>query len=121
MVVCFDLIVLFIMVVMSHFGVDLVDFFVDIFVLGGFNETVLGVLADSLGTIFDLLTGTPEPQDSIAVLHTLSSDGVVDFNRCFLAGFVVIRCGASPTSSQGILLFSWAGSSVLTNLFDLSN
>src|ERR1041384_2741332 len=116
-----DLIASLTTVATPHLGADLADFLVDNLAPGGFNETVIAALADSLGTILDLLTGTPEPQDSIAALHTLSSEGAADFNRRFPAGLAATRCGAPPTSSRGIPLFSWAGSSVLTNVFDLSD
>src|ERR1044071_2529021 len=116
-----DLIASLTTVATPHLGADLADFLVDNLAPGGFNETVIAALADSLGTILDLLTGTPEPQDSIAALHTLSSEGAADFNRRFPAGLAATRCGAPPPSSRGIPLFSWAGSSVLTNVFDLSD
>ena len=116
-----DLIASLTTVATPHTGADLADFLVDNLTPGGFNETVLAAFANSLGTVLDLLTGTPEPQDSIAALHTLSSDGAADFNRRFPAGLATTRCGATPSSTNGIPLYSWAGSSVLTNLLDVSD
>jgi triacylglycerol lipase len=116
-----DLIASLTTVATPHTGADLADFLVDNLTPGGFNETVLAAFANSLGTILSLLTGTAQPQDSIAALHTLSSDGAADFNRRFPAGLAAARCGATPSSANGIALYSWAGSSVLTNLFDLSD
>ena len=116
-----DLIASLTTVATPHLGADLADFLVDNLAPGGFNETVLAALANSLGTVLDLLTGTPEPQDAIGALHTLSSDGAAAFNRRFPAGLAATRCGATPSSANGIPLFSWAGSSVLTNIFDLSD
>ena len=116
-----DLIASLTTVATPHLGADLADFLVDNLAPGGFNETVVAALADSLGTILDLLTGTPEPQDSIAALHTLSSAGAADFNRRFPAGLAATHCGPTPSSASGIPLFSWAGSSVLTNILDLSD
>jgi triacylglycerol lipase len=116
-----DLIASLTTVATPHTGADLADFLVDNLAPGGFNETVLAAFANSLGTVLDLLTGTPEPQDSIAALHTLSSEGAADFNRRFPAGLASTRCGATPSSANGIPLFSWAGSSVLTNILDVSD
>ena len=116
-----DLIASLTTVATPHLGADLADFLVDNLAPGGFNETVLSALADSLGTILDLLTGTPEPQDSLAALHSLSSAGAADFNQRFPAGLAATRCGPTPTSANGIPLFSWAGSSVLTNILDASD
>jgi triacylglycerol lipase len=116
-----DLIASLTTVATPHLGADLADFLVDNLAPGGFNETVLAAFANSLGTVLDLLTGTAEPQDAIGALHSLSSDGAAAFNSRFPAGLAATRCGATPTSFRGIPLFSWAGSSVLTNLFDLSD
>jgi len=116
-----DLIASLTTVATPHLGADLADFLVDNLAPGGFNETVLAALANSLGTVIDLLTGVPEPQDSIAALHALSSAGAAAFNQRFPGGLAPTRCGAAPTTAHGIPLFSWAGSSSLTNLFDLSD
>jgi triacylglycerol lipase len=82
---------------------------------------LIAALAGSLGTILDLLTGTPEPQDALGALHSLSSEGAADFNQRFPAGLAATRCGATPSTAGGIPLFSWAGSSVLTNILDVSD
>jgi triacylglycerol lipase len=116
-----DLIASLTTVATPHLGADLADFLADNLTPGGFNETVLAAFSNSLGTILDLLTGTPEPQDAIGALRTLSSTGSAAFNRKFPAGLAQARCGATPTTANGIPLFSWAGSSVLTNLFDVSD
>jgi len=49
------------------------------------------------------------------------SDGAAPFNQKFPAGLAPTRCGATPSSVNGIQLFSWAGSSQLTNLLDVSD
>ncbi|HET7502516.1 MAG TPA: triacylglycerol lipase, partial [Kofleriaceae bacterium] len=104
-----------------HLGADLADFLADNITPGGFSEAVLIAFGDSLGTIIDLLTGTSEPQDTIGALTTLSSAGAAVFNQKFPAGLAATRCGAGPASVGGIQLFSWAGSSVLTNVLDASD
>ena len=116
-----DLIASLTTVATPHQGADLADFLADNITPGGFNEAVLEAFGNSLGTVIDLLTGMPSPQDAIGALRTLSSDGAADFNRRFPAGLAATRCGATPSSANGIALFSWAGSHVLTNLFDVSD
>jgi triacylglycerol lipase len=116
-----DLIASLTTVATPHLGADLADFLVDNLEPGGFNEIVLSALANSLGTILSLLTGTSLPQDSIGALQSLSSAGAAAFNQRFPAGLAQARCGATPTSAGGIPLFSWTGSSVLTNIFDASD
>jgi triacylglycerol lipase len=116
-----DLIASLTTVATPHLGADLADFLADNLTPGGFNETVLAAFANSLGTVLELFTGTSEPQDAIGALRSLSSDGAAAFNRRFPAGLAATRCGATPSSVNGIPLYSWAGSSVLTNLFDISD
>lgn len=116
-----DLIASLTTVATPHRGADLADFLADNLEPGGFNETVLAAFANSLGTVLALLTGSPAPQDAIGALHSLSSTGAADFNQRFPAGLAANRCGPTPTTAGGIPLFSWTGSSVLTNIFDLSD
>jgi triacylglycerol lipase len=116
-----DLIASLTTVATPHQGAELADFLADNLTSGGFTETVLAALADSLGTILDLLTGTAEPQDALGALRSLSSSGAADFNRKFPAGLPATRCGAAPATANGIPLFSWAGTSVVTDIFDVSD
>lgn len=116
-----DLIASLTTVATPHLGADLADFLADNVTPGGFTETVLALFADSLGAIIDLLTGQPAPQDALGALRSLSSAGAADFNQRFPAGLAANRCGATPSSANGIPLFSWAGSSQLTNVFDISD
>jgi triacylglycerol lipase len=116
-----DLIASLTTIATPHLGADLADFLADNLAPGGFNETVLAAFGNSLGTIIDLLTGSPEPQDALGAVRSLSSAGAVVFNQRFPAGLAATRCGATPTSVNGIPLFSWAGSSALTNILDVSD
>jgi triacylglycerol lipase len=116
-----DLIASLTTVATPHLGADLADFLVDNLTPGGFNETVLAALSNSLGTVLDLLTGTPEPQDAIAALHSLSSTGAAAFNQKFPGGLAATRCGATPSSVNGIPVFSWSGTSTVTSLVDPSD
>jgi len=116
-----DLIASLTTVATPHLGADLADFLADNITPGGFNETVLAAFGNSLGTIIDLLAGTSEPQDALGAVRSLSSDGAAVFNQRFPAGLAATRCGATPTAANGIPLFSWAGSSVLTNFLDISD
>jgi triacylglycerol lipase len=104
-----------------HLGADLADFLADNISGNGFNSAVLAAFGNSVGTIIALLTGMPAPQDALGAVRSLSSAGAAVFNARFPAGLAATRCGATPTSAGGIALYSWAGSSVLTNLLDASD
>ncbi len=116
-----DLIASLTTVATPHLGADLADFLADNVTPGGFNETVLAAFGNSLGTVIDLLTGTAEPQDAIGALDSLSSAGAAVFNQQFPGGLAATRCGATPSTVNGIPVFSWAGSSPLTNILDVSD
>jgi triacylglycerol lipase len=116
-----DLIASLTTVATPHLGADLADFLADNLTAGGFNETVLNALGNSLGTVIDLLTGTPEPQDAIGALTSLSAAGAAVFNQRFPGGLAATRCGATPSTVNGIPVFSWAGTSPLTNVLDVSD
>jgi triacylglycerol lipase len=116
-----DLIASLTTVATPHLGADLADFLVAHTTSGGFDQTVLALFTDSLGAIIDLLTGQPMPQDAIGALRSLSAAGAGPFNQRFPAGLAATRCGATPSSVNGIPLFSWAGSSQLTNVLDVSD
>jgi triacylglycerol lipase len=116
-----DLIASLTTVATPHLGAELADFLADNLTPGGFNETVLAAFGNSLGTIIDLLTGIPSPQDALGAVQSLSSGGAAVFNQKFPAGLAATRCGATPSSAGGIPLYSWAGSSVLTNFLDISD
>jgi len=81
------------------------------------------MLGNGLGRIMDLVTGKEltEPQDFLAALNTLSSAGSVPFNTRFPAGLSATPCGTTPTMSGAIPLFSWIGTTTLTNWRDPSD
>jgi len=117
-----DLIASLTTVATPHLGADLADFIVNNLAPdGSFGQTILAVFGNSLGTVIDLFTGNPQPQDAIGALHSLSSAGAAVFNQKFPAGLAATRCGTTPTTANGIPLFSWAGSSTLTNILDISD
>lgn len=101
-----------------HKGSDVADFLADNTTAGGFTQTVLSFFVDSLGNVLNLLTGQDNPQDSIAGLNQLTSEGTAAFNADFPAGVPATSCGQGASSVDGVKLYSWSGSSVLTNMFD---
>ncbi|HEU4533719.1 MAG TPA: triacylglycerol lipase [Polyangiaceae bacterium] len=104
-----------------HRGSDVADFLADNTTPGGFSQTVLSLFADGLGVIMNLLTGTSDPQDSLAALNSLTAEGAGAFNAQFPAGMPSTSCGQGASSFQGIGLYSWSGASVLTNLLDVGD
>ena len=104
-----------------HQGADLADWLLAHLDVGGFSGVVAATLASSLGILLDMLTGTDNPQDAIAGLEQLASGGAAEFNDRYPAGLPSWYCGSGASSWNGVALYSWTGSSVLTNFLDVTD
>ncbi|MCG8592056.1 MAG: triacylglycerol lipase [Proteobacteria bacterium] len=104
-----------------HKGADLADFLRDNVEGGSFGEDVLAALGGFLGTVLGLLTGSENPQDAIASLDSLTSDGLDAFNALHPAGVPTSVCGEGASSVGGIRYYSWSGTGILTNALDLGD
>lgn len=104
-----------------HAGAELADFLAANLVAGGFAEAVLGLFANGLGDVLALLSGTSHPQDSIAALHALTSEGAAAFNASYPAGVPDDWCGEGDALVDGVRYWSWSGDRPLTNLLDVSD
>ena len=104
-----------------HKGADLADYLRANISGGSFTESVLAYFANSLGTVLGLLTGKSNPQDSIAALGSLTSDGLAAFNGTFPAGVPTTACGSGASTVNGVRYYSWSGTGILTNALDVSD
>lgn len=104
-----------------HKGADLADYLRDNVSAGSFTEEVLSFFADSLGVVLGLLSGSTNPQDSVAALESLTSDGMAAFNAQYPAGVPSTACGEGAAVVNGIRYYSWSGTGILTHLLDISD
>jgi triacylglycerol lipase len=104
-----------------HKGADLADYLRDNVEGGSFTEGVLSFFAESLGTVLGLISGSTNPQDAIAALGSLTSDGLAAFNAQYPQGVPATSCGSGASSVNGIRYYSWSGTGVLTNALDVSD
>lgn len=104
-----------------HQGAELADFVRDVLEEGSLGETVLAGVAGGLGSLLALLSGTSNPQDPIAALESLSSDGAAAFNASYPQGLPAQWCGQGPAVVGGVRYFSWSGTRSLTHLLDVSD
>jgi triacylglycerol lipase len=88
---------------------------------GSFNETVLAAFAESLGTVLGLLSGSTNPQDAIAALDALTTEGTAAFNATYPQGVPATSCGEGAFVVNGIRYYSWSGTGILTNLLDIGD
>lgn len=105
-----------------HQGAELADFLRSNVSSGGFTEAVLGLFANSLGSVLALISGSGKnQQDSIAALSALSSEGLAIFNNAHPNGVPAAWCGQGDAVADGIRFYSWTGDRALTNLLDPSD
>lgn len=104
-----------------HLGADIAGFLVGNFANGGFGQAVLSFFGNALGTIIGLLSGTTNPNDAIAALQGLTPAAAAAFNAAYPAGLPASYCGQGASSVGGIRFYSWSGTGVLTNAFDVGD
>lgn len=102
-----------------HKGADLADVLDDAIEGGSVAEDVLSFFADAFATVLGLLSGTTNPQDSLAALGSLTSSGAAAFNAQHPQGVPGSACGEGAAVVDGIRYYSWSGTGVLTNALDL--
>lgn len=79
-------------------------------------------LANGLAATIAFLSGSPNlPQDSLGSLQSLNTAGAAAFNRRFPQGAPTSNCGQGPASVNGIRYWSVGGTSVATNVLDVSD
>lgn len=103
-----------------HKGAALADFLRRNLTAGGFTETVVKTLANSLGKLLSLLEGRPTlPENAVGGLDSLTSAGTAAFNANHPDGVPAGACGQGDGQAGGIARYSWSGTGVATNLLDL--
>jgi triacylglycerol lipase len=79
-------------------------------------------IVDALATFISWVSGAPSlPQDSLAALQSLDTPGAQAFNAKYGAGAPTSSCGQGPASANGVRYYSVGGTSLWTNIFDLSD
>jgi len=102
-----------------HKGADLADV-LDASIEGGsVAEGILAFFADAFATVLGLLSGTQNPQDSLAALGSLTSAGAAAFNAQHPQSVPGTACGEGAAVVNGVRYYSWSGTGVLTNALDL--
>jgi len=104
-----------------HQGADLADWLLENVDPNGFTAIVASTLANALGFLLDALAGTDNPEDSVAALQQVSSEGMAEFNAKYPAGLPSTACASGLASWRGVALYSWGGTSPLTNILDITD
>lgn len=85
--------------------------------LRGFVAGFVNAFAGFLGAV----SGNLDPQNSLAALGSLSSAGSSAFNARHPQGKPTTSCGSGAATVNGVRYYSMGGTSVLTNVFDISD
>ena len=102
-------------------GAELADFFRDQIEAGSSVEEILAFFGDAAGAIIGLLSGTTNPQDALAAADSLTREGMARFNTRYPQGVPTTACGEGARKVNGIRYFSWSGTGIFTNFFDISD
>jgi len=99
---------------------DLIAQAAELPVIGSPAETVLSAIVDGFGWLVGAASGGHLPQDSLAGLASLTTEGTAEFNRMFPAGVPLTDCGEGAYEENGVRFYSWSGTGSLTHLLDPS-
>lgn len=104
-----------------HKGADLADFLDANLVDGSFTQAAVEALAGFLADVIKLFSGGDDPNEMGAGLSQLTAVGTAAFNAAYPLGVPATSCGEGAAVANGIRLYSWSGTGVLTNALDLSD
>ena len=93
---------------------------------GSLQGVAFDVFANSVGNLVNLLSNNKKSQSDIrAMLAEFNKPGAAAYNQQFPIGLPSTACGQGPASASiagnEMRLYSWSGTSPLTNLLDISD
>jgi triacylglycerol lipase len=89
---------------------------------GSVTERAVSAFVNAFAGLIGFFSGnTANPQDSVAALNSLSSDGAARFNAKYPQGMPTAACGTGAAVTNGVRNYSIAGTSVFTNVLDVSD
>ncbi len=76
---------------------------------------------NAFSSFIGALSGSLDPQDSLAALGSLNSSGARAFNSRHPQGMPTTSCGSGAAQVNGVYYYSMGGTSVLTNVLDITD
>ncbi len=76
---------------------------------------------NALGSFLGALSGNSDPQNALGALSSLSTAGSTRFNQLHPQGKPTTSCGSGAALVNGVRYYSLSGTSVLTNVLDISD
>ncbi len=88
---------------------------------GSILEATLAGFVNALSVFIELLSGDADPQNALGALASLNSAGAATFNSRHPQGRPTSACGQGAAVVNNVRYYSMGGTSVLTNIFDISD
>ena len=109
-----------------HKGSPLADIVTGVAPASSLQGVAFDVLANTVGNLVNLLSNNRQsPANVRAMLAEFNKNGAAANNRTFPLGVPTSACGNGPDSvtinGNSIRLYSWSGTSTLTNALDVSD
>ena len=104
-----------------HTGSKVADGIAFLAPAGSPQRAILAGFVDALSTFLGLMSGNSDPQNALGALASLNSVGAAQFNAKYPQGLPSYNCGQGASVVNGIRYYSMGGTSVLTNILDLSD
>ncbi len=84
-------------------------------------RATLAAFVNALSGFLGAISGNSDPQNALGALSSLSTAGSTRFNMLHPQGKPTTSCGSGAASVNGIRYYSLSGTSVLTNILDISD
>lgn len=84
-------------------------------------RTIVASFVNAFSGFLGALSGNSDPQNALGALASLSTAGSTQFNARHPQGKPTTSCGSGAATVNGIRYYSLSGTSVLTNIFDISD
>ena len=88
---------------------------------GSILESTLAGFVNALSLFIELLSGDADPQNALGALTSLNSAGAAAFNNLHPQGRPTTPCGQGAAVVNNVRYYSMGGTSVLTNVLDISD
>ena len=88
---------------------------------GSILESTLAGFVNALSLFIELLSGDADPQNALGALTSLNSAGAATFNSTHAQGRPTTACGQGAAVVNNVRYYSMGGTSVLTNVLDISD
>lgn len=99
---------------------DLITQAAELPVIGEPAAGLISSVVNGFGWLVGVASGGELPQDSLAGLASLTTEGTAAFNESFPAGVPTTACGEGAYEVDGVRYYSWSGTGTLTNVLDPS-